>query len=1239
MTDRLLLDLQGCQTANSRHRGIGRYTLSLAEALLRIEADAPEPLNVVGFVNGAFPEAIGEIEDALRDPAPSVLRRYGDPGRLEGPVAEQSVLRGFSAAASARALAPDILHVSSPIEGYEEGAALPVYSREILPGTIRTATVYDLIPRLFPDFYLTNEAYAAWYRGALECLASYDMLFAISEATRRDLIEHLGIAPERVVNIAAAVDSRFRRVADAEAHRARFAADLGLKRPFVLYTGGADHRKNLEGAIEAFALLPRQLRDARQLAIVCRMDPGTRARLLARAKSLGLSGEDVVLTGFVSDDDLVLLYNLAELFVFPSIYEGFGLPLLEAMSCGTPVLAGDNSSLREVVGRADLLFDERNPQAFAAAMVGLIENGEKRAEVAAFGLDRSKLFTWERSARLVHENHREFLARRNAAEAGHRPRVAMLSPLPPARSGISDYTADLLGPLSEHAEVDLFLDKQSLSSETCRNHRARPWERLPEEASGFDAVVYQMGNSTFHTHMLSLLPQTGGILVLHDVYLSNLKAWIDRLGEAPGLFERDLARSHGNAASETLRAKGTDGAIADWPASGPEIAAADAVIVHSNFAATLIRRFHPELADKVSVVRQPRATPDDAGPEARDRARAALGVAEDEFLVVSIGVVSPAKRLDAVVDGFLTAFGSDPKARLVLAGDAADDRWTAQLRAKVAASKGRVVITGHLEAETFGDYCLACDVAVQLRATTRGETSAAVLQLMGCGRPVIVNAYADFADYSSDLVVKLSEQPEPAELAQTLKRLRAMPPAEREAIGARARAFVRERHSHEGAARAYAEVVRRTIRHGRQAAAVDGLTRAAGTALAGHPGRAVETAGRALAAAAPALAAGLETERRLLIDVSHTARHNLKTGIQRVVRELVRSSYAALGENGLNVQAFVRTEDGRFLTADGFALALDGEAPGADIDAELTVRPGDILLMLDSSWFEYAAFQPLFDAVRGAGGRIHTCVFDLVPILYPELTGEALPPAFKRWLAHAAEIGDGLICISRAVADEVTAYIERERLPHRSGLQVNWFHLGSNLPAAGTPSPAVLAAFDGQAPAALMVGTVEVRKRHGFALDVMEALWAEGSPARLVLLGKPGWHVDALTRRIREHAEFGRRLLWIEQPSDADIAHGYDRANLLLFPSTYEGYGLPVAEALRAGLPVVASDIPVLREVGGEAARYAPLGEVEAWVEAVRPWLAGARQTVSGGTVVSWDEAAKQVRLAMLTRLPYKVLD
>ena len=153
---------------------------------------------------------------------------------------------------------PDLVHVSSVIEGFHGHAVVPSL-RGIPQGTVLSATVYDVIPLLFADVYLADVATRSWYLNRLDCLRQCDLLLAISESTRKDAIEHLRLSPDQVVNIHAGVDDCFTPGVPTPQRRHETLARLGITKPFVMYTGGIDHRKNVESLIRAYASLPPTL--------------------------------------------------------------------------------------------------------------------------------------------------------------------------------------------------------------------------------------------------------------------------------------------------------------------------------------------------------------------------------------------------------------------------------------------------------------------------------------------------------------------------------------------------------------------------------------------------------------------------------------------------------------------------------------------------------------------------------------------------------------------------------------------------------------------------------------------------------------------------------------------------------------------------------------------------------------------------------------------------------------------
>lgn len=257
-------------------------------------------------------------------------------------------------------------------------------------------TIYDLsVDRLgLPSRKLFGQrrSFLRTKRAALRA----SRVVTISEHSAVDLVELYGVPHERIAIVSPAVSPEFSLVADAGAIAA-VKARYGIHREaFVLSGGGAEPRKNIAMLVEAFGRAPR-LRTAMNLVVVGGMDHGADAIREAVGRT-GLESA-VVFPGHVPLDDLRALYTGCALFAFPSLYEGFGMPPLEAMACGAPVVCSNASSLPEAVGDAALLVDPRDPEAWAKAMMRVVDDAALREDLRRRGALRAKAFSWEQSAR------------------------------------------------------------------------------------------------------------------------------------------------------------------------------------------------------------------------------------------------------------------------------------------------------------------------------------------------------------------------------------------------------------------------------------------------------------------------------------------------------------------------------------------------------------------------------------------------------------------------------------------------------------------------------------------------------------------------------------------------------------------------------------------------------------------------------------------------------------------------
>lgn len=262
-----------------------------------------------------------------------------------------------------------------------------------LPGVPKLLTVHDLSFIRDPNSaWPSLRAYLM--KAVPRSVKRATHVLADSQATKDDLVELFNTPPEKITVLYSGVDARFKPIRDrAEVERVREKYKIG-SRPFVLSVGTLQPRKNYRRLIEAYAKLNND-----QLDLIIGGGKGWMFNdILAQVMELGLA-DRVHFIGFVDDEDLPTLYSAADLFVYVSLYEGFGLPLLEAMACGTPVIGSNTSSLPEVIGDVGLQVDPKNIEAITAAMSQLLGQSELRDRSSAAGIDRAKQFTWNKAAR------------------------------------------------------------------------------------------------------------------------------------------------------------------------------------------------------------------------------------------------------------------------------------------------------------------------------------------------------------------------------------------------------------------------------------------------------------------------------------------------------------------------------------------------------------------------------------------------------------------------------------------------------------------------------------------------------------------------------------------------------------------------------------------------------------------------------------------------------------------------
>lgn len=753
----VLLDLQALQSPDYRGRGVARYATDFALALER-----------------RHPQVVGRFLFSP-DLAP--------PGDVEELLATGKV--AYAGSPEGRPASARLLHALSPFElGRPIASVWPGEAHEL--GWRFAATVYDFIPLDFPEAYLADARQRRRYRGRLEVLRAADLLLAISPSAARGAVERLGVAPSRVCLVGTGTAARFRPTTRPElALGAARAAVPGLAERFVLYPAGSDGRKNVEALIRAFAQLPAEVRDAHQLVIACELPESMAHHFGHVAGSLGIA-DRLVLTGYVSDETLVALYQSTALLCFPSLHEGYGLPVAEALACGAVAVVSDVEPLADLVA-PDARFDPRSESSIAQAIErGLVDEPFRHR---ATGQARSSATTWDEVADraaaayepLVAAAGRPVARRRWRARAGRK--LALVSPLPPIPSGVAQYTSRLAAELARigaagkepSTEIHLFADGLDRSVAAPRApaglgcHDVRGFDGYEAIEGGFDEVVYVLGNSEFHAGALTLLRRRPGTVLAHEVRLSGLYRFAADFDRAvPGGFEQTVRRVYGASLPVGIGSTGGLSAVEQERfgvlLAREVISLSTRFLVTSEAAARLARlEAGPALAGRVGVV--PFAMEAPGGPDAPPAGHP-IGLAPGARVVASFGIVDPEKRPEVLLEAFALLAPARPELVLALVGPVSGAlRSSLDAAAQALGLDGRVLVTGRVAPVTYRAWLEVAEVAVQLRSSFSGEASAAVGDCLASGVPAVVSELGWFGELPDDAVRHVGRLAGAAEVA------------------------------------------------------------------------------------------------------------------------------------------------------------------------------------------------------------------------------------------------------------------------------------------------------------------------------------------------------------------------------------------------------------------------------------------------------------------------------------------
>ncbi len=359
----------------------------------------------------------------------------------------------------------------------------------------------------------------------------------------------------------------------------------------------------------------------------------------------------------------------------------------------------------------------------------------------------------------------------------------------------------------------------------------------------------------------------------------------------------------------------------------------------------------------------------------------------------------------------------------------------------------------------------------------------------------------------------------------------------------------------------------------------------------------------------------LQHRPRVLIDVTPSARRpGAGGGIPRVVRSLAKAGV----ETGLALP--VCMEDG--------ALISYYRHPA--LEGPIEPRPGDIFLIPDIFWYFVDEYEAYVDMVRRHGAQAGIIAHDIFPISHPSFSPEEMVGNFKRGLLGLLSRSSCCIAVSKSTEDSIRAYLEAIDFPDRDRLVLDHFHLAVERRAASQlpVRDSVAALFNGGR-TFLSVGTLEPRKGYMITLEACDLAWSRGEEFTYVILGRFGWRSESLRARILNHPEYGKRLFWVSDANDAELDMAYGQCLSLIQSSIDEGFGLPIIEASAHGAPIIASDLMVFREVGGDQVTYFPVASPQGLAEVMTDALAHRPAPVNV-PVPDWADAMR----ALIACLP-----
>ncbi|MEK3911527.1 glycosyltransferase [Paenibacillus sp. FSL H7-0331] len=648
----------------------------------------------------------------------------------------------------------DIIHFTSPL-------MFDIEVPNIKNQNVKVSyLVYDLIPIVMKEHY-----YNKWpqhiqnlYDSRCNIIKKADCILTISEASKNDLIRIYKIDSNKIHVVYASTNEYLYQEERSGKEQTLLKEELNLSSRFIFSLTGYDPRKNNKGLINAFSKLNKEFSDV-ILVISGIKQENEREELSLHAKEKGINPSQLLFLGFITDDCLVALYKECEMFVFPSVYEGFGLPVLEAMRCGTPVITTNSSSLTEVAEAAAIIVDVNEDEILAKAITSLLKDKQLSDVYKTKGIKQAEKFSWNKttSASLLVIKNLIFGVSPEIQFNSNKPVLAYFSPLNPQSSGISDYSEELLVNLKDFFEIKIFVDNFSPDNPFIRsNFEVLEYKTNMELLERISTRVYHMGNNELHSWIYDAFIDYPGSVVLHDLNLYGFYMYTKYLrGDKHG-FVNELTYSHGqqgNDAGMQLITQGSYPNDQEFPMFKKVVELSNQIIVHSKWVKEKIQI---ETNFTGEIINIPSGIIIEKEEYNKDDLKKRLNINPDKITIGVFGNVIPNKRVDVILRVISELVKTNTNIQLYIVGHCSDDvkaQLTKIMRQLNVNNFVKLIDSPDLE--LFKSYIKASDICINLRWPTFGETSATLVRSLGYGVPCIVSNVGSYKEYPDDCVWKV----------------------------------------------------------------------------------------------------------------------------------------------------------------------------------------------------------------------------------------------------------------------------------------------------------------------------------------------------------------------------------------------------------------------------------------------------------------------------------------------------